>query len=151
MKAFVAKLVCLCYMISYVIWNQVFGLLHWNHKAMSIYNIIWQHCTSLPSKFVSLYVAGIDVQRFIFMHNGLCSTNYTVCMPKSYSTPSLLLHVCVGKVLKRNWQERWTEFRKFEAMLHVCFSNPLFMSHTVWCYACVQYQECPWFKMAAQI
>ena len=60
---------------------------------------------------------------------------------KSYSTPSLLLHVCVGGVLKRNWRERWTEFRKFEAMLHVSFSNALFMSHTVWCYACVQYQD----------
>ena len=59
---------------------------------------------------------------------------------QSYSTPSLLLHVCVGEVLKRNWQERWTEFREFEAMLHVSFSNALFMSHTVWWFPCVQFR-----------
>ena len=60
---------------------------------------------------------------------------------KSYSTPSLLLHVCVGGVLKRNWQERLREFRKFEAMLHVSFSSALFMSHTVWwvLYICAVY------------
>ena len=86
------------------------------------------------------------MQMFILIHNGLCSTNLLFACSKSYSTPSLLLHVCVGGVLKRNWQERWTEFRKFEAMLHVSFSNALFMSHTVWCYACVQYQDVPGSK-----
>ena len=31
-------------------------------------------------------------------------------------------------------------------MLHVSFSNALFMSHTVWCCACVQYQDVPGSK-----
>ena len=65
------------------------------------------------------YIMGYVAQMLLF-----------ICC-KSYNTPLLLIHVCVGGALKKNWRERWTEFRKFEAMLHVSFSIALFMSHCV--------------------
>ena len=49
-------------------------------------------------------------------------------------TASFTVAACfVGsRVLKRDWQKRWTEFRRFESMLHVSFIDSAWsMSHCV--------------------
>ena len=49
-------------------------------------------------------------------------------------TASFTVAACfVGsRVLKRDWQKRWTEFRRFESMLHVSFIGSTWsMSHCV--------------------
>ena len=144
MKAFVAKLVFSCYMICYVIWNQV-SVSFIEPTKLWASTISYRNIALLQICFVMSH--NIDNVQLMCKCLYSCITGYVAmaqillfAYSQSYSTPSLLLHhVCVGKVLKGNWQERRTEFRNFEKMLCVSLNNALFMSHCVMLCMCAVY------------